>query len=463
MIKNKINKLIYFIKENKWILLVSLVFIGWKFFLISVLFNHEWSTGEEAQTYVYHINTITKCPYLVFCHDVQTSFTDYFGFEHLSYRLFFGFISKISTLDATEMFQLSFYFGILFLLPSLIIFLKSIETDKKLIPFLLLFVVLYNGGRYHGFWWIVPDFFAVLLIFIIFAIIVGNFKHWKIILSALIPIGYYTHMIFVYMLAIPLFYLVIYSCFKGTIDKIAFKKMAFSIFILLIFYLPTTYYLNMVLKDNPYGVKSFIINSNIINSISKPTSKAEEKISLETTSQPSLDQSQIVDKSSEQLQKNDSSVPPPEKQTTNLNNQLFPGFVNIKNLYFDWILFNPLFIAVFIYIIFILFRYKQHKILSLYSAALIFSLLSSINEHADRSLVFIWPITFLLYAYGFWFSFKLIEKKLQNKTSNALAKLSLYFSMVVFVTINLIYSYGINTDILFGLQDFITNYVRNNW
>jgi len=208
-----IERIIIFIKSNKWILLSSLFFIGWKFFLISVLFDHEWSRGEEAQTYIYHINSIIKCPSLFSCEEFLSSFNDYFGFEHLSYRLFFGSIGQLLNIKAVDVFHLSFYIGILILLPSLIIFLKNIETDKKLIAFLLFFLALYNGGRYHGFWWIVPGFFAVLLIFVIFAIILGNYKHWKIILLVLIPLGLYTHTIFLYlMITLALFY-IFYSFF----------------------------------------------------------------------------------------------------------------------------------------------------------------------------------------------------------------------------------------------------------
>ncbi|MFA6159979.1 MAG: hypothetical protein WC678_02735 [Parcubacteria group bacterium] len=221
------------------------------------------------------------------------------------------------------------------------------------------------------------------------------------------------------------------------IDIAMLKKIVFSVFILFIFYLPTSYYLN---EDNPYGIKSFIVNSNIVNFTTKSLSTND--ISPSPPPKP---------------------TPSPTKQTPHTNRNLLPGFMVIKDGYFDWIFFNLAFVLIFIHVVFVSFYYKQYKILSLYFAALIFTLASSINEHADRSLVFIWPITFLLYAYGVWFSFKLNDELIKNKLHHTIIKIFLYLGLFFFIIINLVYSYGINTDLLFGLQKFMNTHVWNNW
>jgi hypothetical protein len=437
MLKNKKDIVIKFIKENKWILLVSLLFVAWKFFLISVFFNNEFSKSEEPLAYTSHINSINQCSYLVFCKQFLSSLENYTGFAYLSYRLFFGFIGHLLRLDSTSVFHLSFYIGILMLLPSLILFLKNIETDKKIIAFLLFFLTLYNGGGSHGFWWVVPDFFAILLIFITFAIIIGNYKHWKLILFILMPVGLYTHTMFVYLMTTPVFFYIFYSFFTKNIDLVMLRKIAFSIFILAIFYVPTSYHLD----GNPYGPETYVKNSNIITS-------------------------------SVQSLKGDSSPSPTlaSEQKNYSNRNLFPGFHKLRDRYFNWIFFSPVtpifniafdhfltFIAVilFIYVLFVLFYYKKYKILSFYFAALIYILVSSINKHADRSLAFIWPITFLLYAYGVWFSFKLADEVLKNRTVNMAIKALLCLSMVIFIVINLIYSYGMNQSIYFNPLDLL--------
>jgi len=421
---NKIKKkIIIFVEKNKLILLVSSIFVGWKFFLISVFFNNEFSRSEEAFIYTGHIDSINQCSYLVFCKQFLTSFETYYGFALLSYRLFFGFIGHLLRLDSYSIFHLSFYLGILILVPSLIFFLKNIETNKKLLSFLLFFLTLYNGDGSHGFWWVVPDFFATLLIFVAFAIILGNYKHWEIILFILIPVGFYTHTMFVYLMMTLVFFYIFYSFFTKKINRLMMKKIIFSFFVLLIFYLPTSYYLD----GNPYGPETFIRNSNIVALITQSS----------RNDLPSL-------KSLE------------NRQDHHLNENLFPGFDSVKERYFDYVFFeyNPAFIIIFLYIFFILFYYKKYKVLSLYFSALTFTLISTFQEHADRSLTFIWPITFILYAYGVWFSFKLTDESFRNRYTKIAIKTFLYSGIFLFVIINLVYSYGVNQSIVFNPQQF---------
>ena len=329
------------------------------------------------------------------------------------------------------------------LLPSLIFFLKSVEINKKIIAFLLFFLALYNGGGSHGFWWVVPDFFASLLIFIIFAIVIGNYKYWKLLLAILVPVGLYTHTIFTYLMITVIFFYIFYSLFIKKMDMLMLKKIVFSMAILAIFYIPTSYYLN----GNPYGLETFIKNAKIFTS---GTQVLETKPPLPTKDSISI------------------------KNNYHLK-QLFPGFHKIKDRYFNWIFFNPITpifnwtfnpfyaasIMVFIYILFIMFYYKQYKILSLYFAALAFTLASSINVHADRALPLIWPITFILYAYGVWYSFKLTDEIFKNTAINKIIKALLCLGIIIFIIINLIYSYGMNQSIYFNPQEFLNNYVRN--
>jgi hypothetical protein len=425
-IKKKITSIA---EENKLIILVSLIFIGWKFFLISVFFNNDFSKSEEALVYTGHIDSINQCSYVVFCKQFLLSFENYGGFVHLSYRLFFGFIGHLLKIDSTSVFHLSFYIGIIILVPSLIFFLKNIETDKKLVAFLLFFLALYNGGGSHGFWWVVPDFFATLLFFVAFAIIIGNYKHWKLILAILIPVGFYTHTMFVYLMTIPIFFYIFYYFFTKKTDVLMIKKIAFSFFILAIFYIPTSYHID----GNPYGPEAFIAKSNIVTSGVQSIEKRPPSASSTIVSESNYD----------------------------IKEYLFPGFGNVKERYFDFIFFeyDPIFIIIFLSVISVLFYYKQYKILSIYFVAIAFTLASSINKHADRSLTFIWPITYLLYAYGVWFFFKLTNEFIKNRNAAIAIKTILYSGITIFIIINLIYSYGMNQSIYFNPQQFLDNYV----
>ncbi|MDQ1284103.1 MAG: Chitinase family 18 [Patescibacteria group bacterium] len=425
------------IRDNKLIILVSSIFIGWKFFLVSVFFNNEFSRSEESLIYIGHIDSVNRCSYIVFCDQFLQSFKTYYGFALLSYRVLFGAIGHLLNMNSSNVFHLSFYIGILMLLPALIFFLKNIETDKRLIAFLLFFLTLYNGGGSHGFWWVAPDFFASLIAFIAYAIILGDYKHWKMILAILMPVGFYFHTIFVYLMSTIVIFYFFYSFSTKNIHVVMLKKIVFSILILLIFYIPTSYYLG----GNPYGPETFVLKSNIVNSGIQ---------SLEKNISPAPSE-------------NSSSQSKSERRYS--ARHLFPGFNKIKERYFDYIFFeyNPFFIMIFAGVILILFHYKQYKILSMYFAALVFTLASSLNQHADRALPFIWPITFLLYGYGVWFAFQLSEEYLkENRKIKIAFNTFLYSGMVIFIVINIIYSYGVNQNIEFNPAKFLEDYVWNH-
>jgi hypothetical protein len=222
------------------------------------------------------------------------------------------------------------------------------------------------------------------------------------------------------------------------------KKIVFSLCILAIFYIPTSYHID----GNPYGPEKFIKDSKVATASIQSFKKFSASYSLSSLA---------------------------TKLNTHSLKNLFPGFRKIEDRYLNWIFFNPMTpvfnwnfnpffyisIIIFIYILSILFYYKQYKILALYFSAFIFMLASSINVHADRSLPFTWPITFLLYAYGVWFSFKLINEFLKNKTVNLIAKIILYLGIFVFAIVNIIYSYGINQSIYFNPQEFLNNHLQN--
>ncbi len=400
------NEIFSFIKRNGWILIISIIFIAWKFFLIYTQFKVGLGNilFDDASVYIYHIESIRSCHAVVFCKEFAHSFLGYFGFEHLSYRLFFGSIAQLLKIDSTQAFFLSFYMGILILLSVLIFFLKNINPNKKLIAFSLLFLALYSGaGSYHGFFWVVPSFFALLLFLLIFSIILGNCKNWKIYLSILIPALICTHLIGIYFIVIFPTFLVIYSFFTKKIDRLLVKKVLFSIFIAFIFYVSMAGYLRYH-GGNPYGVESLIRDSG----------------------------RSIILNSGERISKTDA---------IQSQGKLFPGFGHISTDYLDWVFPHPLAIVPFFLSILLLFYYKQYKLLSIYFSALIFTLASSINIFAVRSLLLLWPITYVFYAFGAWFSFEFINDKIKNKNLGIFLKTLIISAIIIFIGINVAYSY----------------------
>ena len=204
------NNTVKFIKKNKLLILVALFFIIWKFFLVYTLWHGRVIAPEPDDSFVYiaHINSVIKCPSLLFC-ESPYSLHRFAGWEHLSYRLFFGSLGKLFHWTGSQTYHYSFYIGIVLLLPTLIYFIKKLtKNNQPLSALILFFLALYNGnGSYHGFFWIVPSFFSVLLFFLIFGIILDNKnRSWKYILPVLALSASLNHAMSIYSSAIFLIY-----------------------------------------------------------------------------------------------------------------------------------------------------------------------------------------------------------------------------------------------------------------
>ena len=323
----------------------------------------------------------------------------------------------------------SFYIGTLLLIPALIVFLRTLNPNKNLLAFSLLFLALYNGaGSYHGFFWVVPSFFALLLFFLLFSVFKGHYKHWKIYSFILIPLMIYTHFIGLYLIFILPLFTLFYSLFKKEIDLDLFKKLGFILFITVLFYVPTAFYLrNSPYGGNPYGIET--LAHLFVNSASKYVSSTPIKNSDGLPLPPTST--------------NMESTMPFSKT---LNQTLFPGFHQIKTDYFDWIFPHWVAVLFFLFLTFLLIYYEQYALLSLYLAALSFTLLSSISIYGIRSLLLTWPLTFLVYGYGAWFFFILVREKIKDGKVLLFAQGLATVAICCFVLINVIYSYSWNHD-----------------
>jgi hypothetical protein len=399
--------------KNRWIIIASVFFIAWKFFLINVLWQDRLSPPEPDDSYIYigYINSIKECPRIL-CDYPSISFASYTGFAYLPYRLFFGIISKILNINPETIFHFSFYFGTLFILPVLLFFLRALTENKKLISFSLFFLALYNGnGSFHGFFWVVPSFFALALFFLIFSTIQKNVKPWIIALTFLVPIFIYMHPISIYSVFIFPIYFFINFIFEKKIDREIIKKIIFTII------LATASYLPMYLHFKNTGVK----NSLGIEASAKKIK--ENVLQIRTTDNPAT----------------------PAKAT-------LPGFKEIKNGYILWIFPNWIGILIFSFFFSVVLYYKQYRLLSLYLSLALFTAISSLNEFGFRSLILIWPITFVLYAFGFWYSYVLLTEKIKDGKIKKFLRFMLFFSVSLFAMLNLIFSFFWNQN---------TNYSQN--
>lgn len=413
-----IDQIKWYLKNNTWLLAVGIFFIIWKFFLIYTLFHQGLSDPRfnDAPVYIHHIESInqhgefTSLSYFLF------TFGGYGGFEHLTYRIVLGSIAYLLGISSQAVFILSFYIGTILLLPIAVLFLSQFShKNQLLLSFSLVFLALFNGaGSYHGFFWVVPSFFALILFLLIFTILLGDFKHWKLWIILLTPLLLFTHFIGLYFTVIPVFYIAILGILNKNLDRALVKRTLFYLLITLFFYIPTAIHLHgSPYGGNAYGFETFgkEIGDGVLKNINKTTS-------ADTAS-------------------------------------FLPGFAQIKTDYFDWLFPHWLGVVSFVGIIFLLFYYKQTKVLSLYFSGLLFTLGSSLHIFGMRSLLFTWPVTYVLYAYGAWFALIFIQEHISDKRIRQVFLGCATVLVVVFFILNIVYSYAWNSGSQFSIKAYV--------
>jgi hypothetical protein len=211
------------------------------------------------------------------------------------------------------------------------------------------------------------------------------------------------------MLSVLIFFFLLKNLFTKKIDVLLMRKIVFLIIITIIFYVPTALYLkDSIYGGNTYGVESLIKNSG--------RNALPEEIA---------------------------PIPIPKTNRGTVFNleKILPGFKQISTDYIDWVFPHFLALIPFITTILLLIYYKQILMLSIFFSAAMFTLTSSINIFAIRSLILLWPITYLFYAYGIWFSIKFTKENVKNKKNRIIPLLLLLIIIIFFIVINIVYSY----------------------
>lgn len=410
--------------QKHWVIgLAVLFFIAWKFFLIHTLW-HDRSippNPDDSFVYILHIDSSLRCANLFSCSDQAFNFDTYGGFDHLTYRVIFGSIGKLFGLNAIETYHTSFYLGTVLLVVVLTFFLTRFPNTSKLsVAATLLALALYNGsGSYHGFFWVVPSFFSLLLFFLIFSIFFDRkASSWKLKLLFLVPAGIFTHVLGLYLLAVIPLFLGFYSIITHQIDWLQVRKFLFIAGTAAITYIPVGFYFSQFSYGNPYGPDVLVrhIAETHGEAIGIIEPKKETPLPLHeatTIAQPTLSQQ-----------------------------SLFPGLPKIKSDYFRWIFPSFIGYPIFVAVLVILIIARRFELLSFYCASLLFIFFSSLSPYGERSLILIWPITFIIYAEGVCYSFRIIRGSFKEKLLlRQLAYILLSTSTAVGIVIAGSYSY----------------------
>jgi len=402
-----------FIQSNKWIILAVAFFILWKIFLTYTLWEGrsqppEW---DDSYGYIDHIYSVVSCPSLLFCQDSTYNFSTYAGFDHLTYRLFWGSLARLIGVDAMTIFHWGFYLSIPMLVAALLFFLRRLTDNKNLIALSLFVLALYNGaGSYHGFFWVVPSFFAVVFFFILSGVLLDreeNWRRWAPWIFLLVPLAVFTHIIGLYaiLLLFPAF-AILKSLFRRNLDKLLLKKVVFSALVALVFYLPVYAHVS---RNVPYGPQAVAREIGVREVTAAPGEPALPKI-FETKVYKEV---RLI--------------------------EVLPGLRRVYFDYIEWVFRNLPATLLFTVVILLLLAKREYTVLALYAASLAFALFSTVNQYGFRALALLWPVTFLLYAYGAWAAFQIIPTFLRKRW-RVLGRMTIAAAFAGFLVFNVGYS-----------------------
>jgi len=347
---------------NKLLLLVILFFLFWRSSLSYLLWSGRITPPVTDDSYVYlsNIESVRTCPTLIFCQNNLYQINSAQAYDRLAYRLPLGLFARIAGISSREIFILSFFLGNVFLLASVYLFLSALNPSRLLKIFWLLTLAFFNGnGLYHGFYWLVPSAYALGLFFLTFYVITRYQKSPLWYLLVLIPVGIYTHLIYLYLIVIPLIYNLVFSILNKKIQSAALFRSLIALLIAAAAYFPVDLYLQKVSKGYSYG---------IINSFQKFASNRSSEVNNRASLRDST--------------------------------HLFQSLDSITNYYFRPLFSIPIVAVGFLSLVGILVFRKKKEILSLYLSSLIFTLVSSVSLFGYRSLLLLWPVTLMLISSG---------------------------------------------------------------
>lgn len=418
------------IKENKWLILAILFFITWKFFLIHILWQGRVLPPEpdDAYNYISHIANIINCPNFQLCSSLEISMQNSTGYIYLSYRLFFGYLAKIFSFSPQTIYHISFYLGTIFLAVVLTPFLKIFTNNKNLIAWTIFFLGFYHGlGETHGFFWVVPSFFALLLFFSLAAYCLNQETRLNIGLILLLgPFYTFTHALSVFLILILPLYLVFLFCLGYTPKLLVWKKtLSVVAIVLLSSFTVTSLLQKSESQEYAYSLKE------VLNQTQPTVTPFAKPLPLQEIKTPEI-------------------LSPPFSLSKFLLEKIEPFGKNIEainQVYFRWILPHWIFIVLYLLCFFVLLYKKKIELITFYIACLFFFLLSAFsNPHGYRSGIVIWPLTFIFFAFSSWYFIDIVREKLSGFFKRITLAITLFF-IFSFLAINSILAFFFNENI----------------
>ncbi len=284
-------------------------------------------------------------------------------FRLIPFSIWLNLISLITRTNLEKAYQINFYLGPFIMFPAIYLFLKALETNRKVRLLLLLIITLYSGsGAYHGFYWVVPSYFQLAFFFIIFSMIISKNSQsfLKIFLFSTLFIFIHPTSIF----ASLIFFVYIFQVFL--FDRKTFRQHSkrFLFIFLTILLCFSVYYL--------LG-RSFSASGS----------------------------------------------PESFKSTLDLVKKFLSGNTNfiswpvVWKEYFSIFFSNPISIIAYISVFVFTFYLKNTRIIRIFASCLLLVILGALIPYGSRTLGFLWPITFILIGYGLYGLYQFLSNQYQ--------------------------------------------------
>lgn len=433
------NLLKSFAREHRWVILAALFFVIWKVSLLGIMWEGRAIAPEpdDSFEYIAQIASVSECTAALTCPYPGVSMLDHSGFAYLSYRIFFGTIGRLSGLAPDTIFHLGFFFGILILPLVLIVFLRSFTANQKLIAWSIVFLAFYHGtGETHGFYWVVPSFFSALLFFLLFAYVVRDHSlpHWA---AGLLAAAFtFTHPMSVYLAVLLPLSVLGSALLSGTWDWKPIKRMLAILCIIVLGASFQAVYLGRLSQTNYYGLGK---------SLEQATSSMRD-IALGSDSKESVLSGYNL-------------------TTTGYANLLRQRVDAMNIAYFRYVL--PHWTALFplLLVLLILYKKKYFQLLSLYLSAFAFFVGATLlNEYGFRSAIILWPLTFIVYAFGSWHILEYVGR-ITNPLLRRFSYLAIGLGICLFFTLNAIlaitYNSNLNMRHKYSIDPMFATYIES--
>ncbi|GEM_PF-6619704 len=398
--RKSIKKIITWARINFDLVLGAFFFLTYRYYFTWLLWRSRGVPPEPDDSY-YYLAHAANFP----------SAVNFEAFRLLPFSLWINLIKIITGTSLETSYMINFYLGPPLMFLTLAYFLIKVETDKKVRLLLFTLLALYSGsGAYHGFFWVVPSFYQLILFFLMLTFIFSDkkFKLWQILPFSAAFI--FVHPTSIFISAIFLIYPLFLYFFKKELSYVAFKNtipvltsllLSFMAYLLIGFRFP---------HDN--SPESFQTIQSLLAGFIKGNINL---ISL-----------QIIWKE-----------------------------------YFSIFFLNPVTIIVYFTMFYFVYRIKQYKIIAVYLSTLLLVLLSTTIPYGSRTLGFLWPITFLVIGYflvGIWKMLHSISPKFKLGYLTiipfaVLFTLASIFNVISVSSVNATKNYNWNRSCPLKLQD----------